>query len=217
MSVARPRGGWRKAVQKLKKCLDSELAGVNSRHSDLDPSSPDLERYLDLLVEWGAHHDLMAARDADELVDLSLADAYVLATVAAPDQRWVDVGTGAGAPGMPLALLRADLQVTLVEPRVKRVAFLRTVIGSVNAPGLCVVRARSDTQGDGSFEVSVSRATLPPPQWLVEGKRLATDFVWLMLAKSDPPALPGLDLEIDVRYPLPLSGASRRLVGYRRG
>src|SRR5580698_3967292 len=83
-----------------------------------------LATWLALLQQWNARIDLPAARSDDELVDLMLADALLLAPRLPADARVVDVGTGAGAPGLALALLRPDLRVTLVEPLGKRAAFL---------------------------------------------------------------------------------------------
>jgi 16S rRNA (guanine527-N7)-methyltransferase len=90
-----------------------------------------LETWLERLKEWNARIDLTAARSDDELVDLMVADALVLAPHIPADARLIDVGSGAGAPGLALALLRPDLGVTLVEPVGKRSAFLRTVVGEV--------------------------------------------------------------------------------------
>jgi 16S rRNA (guanine527-N7)-methyltransferase len=115
--------------------------------------------YLDELVTWNARVDLTAARSAEELVDLTLADAWMLAH-AGPEGHWVDVGAGAGAPGLVLAVLRPDWSVTLVEPRGKRVSFLRTIAGRLGADNVQVVRARGETLGDGGWDVAVSRATM---------------------------------------------------------
>src|SRR5437870_4377425 len=84
-----------------------------------------LRRWLDLLVTWNARIDLTAARSEAELVDLMVADAVVLAARVPSQARVVDVGSGAGGPGLALAVLRSDLAVTLVEPLAKRVSFLR--------------------------------------------------------------------------------------------
>src|SRR5262245_25357640 len=86
--------------------------------------------WLDRLVEWNARIDLTAARDAGELADLMLADAALLARRIAPNERLVDVGSGAGGPGLALALLRPDVETTLVEPMQKRTSFLRTAVGA---------------------------------------------------------------------------------------
>jgi len=63
-----------------------------------------------------------------------------------------------------------------------------------------------------SCEVAVSRATLPPEEWLSEGARLATRSLWLLLAKAGPPELGPHRILADVRYRWPLTGAERRAV-----
>jgi len=169
--------------------------------------------YCDLAVTWGQRIDLTAARSADELVDLLLADALALtaARAGSAGERWFDVGSGVGAPGIPLALL-APIKMTLVEPRTKRVAFLRTAVGALGRPDITVSRSRSDEFLAASCDVAVSRATLPPPDWLKEGARLATRAVWLLLAKAGVPDLDGRATLADVTYSWPLTGAQRRAV-----
>src|SRR5689334_13761618 len=85
--------------------------------------------WFDLVATWNAKVDLTAARGPEELADLMLADAFVLARHEARDRRVVDVGSGAGGPALALHVARPDLAVTLVEPLQKRVSFLRTVAG----------------------------------------------------------------------------------------
>src|SRR5688572_10221998 len=87
-----------------------------------------LATFLDLVVTWNEKLDLTAARDADQLCDLFLADAAIIAGAhrGTAGEHWVDVGSGAGAPGLALALLLDQSRWTLVEPQQKRVAFLRT-------------------------------------------------------------------------------------------
>lgn len=185
--------------------------------------------WLDLLATWNAKIDLTAARSASELADLMLADAVVLARHEKQGAKVVDVGSGAGAPGLALSLLRPDLAVTLVEPLAKRVSFLRTVGGHVGqrAPGagaekpgsLKVVRGKGeDLAGQGgAFDGAVARATLPPPEWLALGSRLVAPggHVWVLLAKDDPPAAAGHVIEVDERYTWPLTGVQRRALRYR--
>ncbi len=171
-----------------------------------------LGRLLDLVLAWNARTDLTAARDDAELVDLYLADALVIAASrdVAKGRRWIDVGSGAGAPGLVLALLAPDLELTLVEPKARRVAFLRSAVGALSLANVRVERSRSDALPAGGWQVALSRATLPPPEWLAEGARLATDAVWVLLARAEPPALGGWHVARDVGYRLPLGGAERR-------
>ena len=172
-----------------------------------------LRAYCDLVVTWNQRVDLTAARDADELVDLLLADALAMTAArrGVAGERWFDVGSGVGAPGIPLALL-APVDMTLIEPRNKRVAFLRTAAGSLQRPDIAVRRARSDDFPAASCDVAVSRATLPPPEWLDEGTRLATRSVWLLLAKASLPDAGKQRIVADISYQWPLTGAERRAV-----
>jgi 16S rRNA (guanine527-N7)-methyltransferase len=164
--------------------------------------------------------DLTAARDEAELVDLMVADACVLARVIGPGARVVDVGSGAGAPGLGLALLRPDLRLTLVEPLEKRVTFLRTTIGTLYAGRAreevpAVVRARGEAVVGRAFDVAISRATLAPEDWLALGLQLAPE-VYVLLAQADPPVHPDGTVTLDERYVWPGTGASRRLLRVHR-
>ena len=173
--------------------------------------------WLERLVEWNARIDLTAARSTEELVDLMLADALLLSRLVPSGARVVDVGTGAGAPGLALALLRGDLRLTLVEPLRKRASFLRTVVGVLGRTDVVIEPTRAERLSRFTFEVALSRATLPPPDWLALGAKLVGPggSVWVLLAREDPPQRAGAVIEEDVAYGWPLTGAARRAVRYR--
>jgi 16S rRNA (guanine527-N7)-methyltransferase len=170
--------------------------------------------WLRLLREWNARIDLTAARSEDELDDLMLADARFLAEHVPQGVRVVDVGSGAGAPGLALALLRPDLHVTLVEPLTKRVAFLRTVLGTVQRTDV-VVRKERVPGVRGDWDVAISRATLPPAAWIPIGLGLAPS-AWALLAREEPPDVEGAVLLHDATYAWPRTGKPRRAVHYAR-
>jgi 16S rRNA (guanine527-N7)-methyltransferase len=181
------------------------------------PVRADVVTWLERLQEWNARIDLTAARSPEELVDLMLVDAMVLAPHLPQGARVVDVGTGAGAPGLALALLRRDLRVTLVEPLGKRAAFLRTAVGAVSRSDVVIERARGEAVGGRrAWDVALSRATLPPPAWLELGVTLAAPggSVWVLLAKDEAPSSPRAELAQDLSYTWPLTGVSRRAVRY---
>lgn len=183
----------------------------------VDPArKSDVRRWLDLLGQWNARIDLTAARGPDELHDLMIADAAVLAARIPEGVRVVDVGSGAGAPGLALAILRPDLKVTLVEPLKKRVAFLRTVIGSLDRRDVELVgeRVESVVAARGvSWDVAISRATLAPAEWIPVGLSLAPS-VWVLLAKDEPPVTAAARAVEEHPYAWPLTKASRRAVRY---
>jgi 16S rRNA (guanine527-N7)-methyltransferase len=181
--------------------------------------------WLDVLATWNQKIDLTAARSAEELVDLMLADAVVLARHESPGASVVDVGSGAGAPGLALGLFRPDLAVSLVEPLAKRVSFLRTVLGhfgarSEGSGGLRVVRGKGeDLAARGElFDSAVARATLPPAVWLELGARLVhpAGTIWVLLAREPVPQAKEWAIATEERYVWPLTGVERRVLRYRR-
>ncbi len=171
-----------------------------------------LVRWLELLTEWNKRIDLTAARTEAELTDLMLADAKTLASHIGPGLRVVDIGTGAGAPGLALALIRPDLELTLVEPLAKRTSFLRTV----GRTDVTILRERGETVAErmpSAFDVAVSRATLSPPEWIPLALRLAP-AAWALIAREAPPDVPGARIDVDLAYAWPATGAQRRAVRY---
>ncbi len=178
----------------------------------------DIGVWLARLQEWNARTNLTAARSPEELVDLMLADALVLARGTPKGARLVDIGAGAGAPGLALALVRRDLEVTLVEPLGKRASFLRTVIGATDRHDIAIERVRGEALPlRHRWDAAVSRATLSPAAWLDLGTKLVAPggAVWVLVAGEDPPAHARAALERDYAYTWPLTGAPRRLLGYR--
>jgi 16S rRNA (guanine527-N7)-methyltransferase len=177
---------------------------------------------LDLVVTWNARIDLTAARSERELVDLYLADALVLGARGARQrvlsgERWIDVGSGAGAPGLALSLLWLEPRLTLVEPRQKRVAFLRNASGRFPAvPPVRVIEGRSEAVPAWSHDVAVSRATFSPDEWLKEGARLARHRIWVLLARAAPPALAGWRVLEQVDYEWPLTKVARTALVFER-
>jgi len=172
-----------------------------------------LVTWLDLVAVWSDRVDLTAARDADTLVDLLLADAAVLASTQ-PAGSAIDVGSGVGAPAIPLAILQPTLTLTLVEPRERRAAFLRTSCGTLSRPDIQLLRKRSMEVEAEVAELALSRATLPPPLWLREGARLAQRAVWVLLGQDEPPVLSSWQADLDLSYAWPLTGGRRRAARY---
>lgn len=183
-----------------------------------------LARYVQRVAEWNQKLDLTAARTRAALCEVLLADALVLADpeLVPRASRFVDVGSGAGAPALPLLALRPDLSATLVEPKRKRVAFLRGAIGALGyADRVRVAEGRLEADADASVlgrphDLALSRATLAPPLWLALGARLAPAVLVLVAAEPLPEPPAGLARVAVREYRLP-DGARQRKVGlYRR-
>jgi 16S rRNA (guanine527-N7)-methyltransferase len=123
-------------------------------------SSP-LAAYLDRLAVWNDRVNLTGARTPEERVRILVADP-VAAHEAISAGPLIDVGSGNGSPGLVLALLRPDLQVTLLEPRLRRWAFLRDVVRGLGREDIEVLRARHDRySGEGARTVTLRALALP--------------------------------------------------------
>jgi len=184
-----------------------------------------LRTWLDLLVTWNAKLDLTAARSEGELLDLMLADAFALSRHCPHGASVVDVGSGAGAPGLPLALIRPDLAVTLVEPLAKRVSFLRTVVGAVGRLDLRVHRGKASdlVEAPTRWDIALSRATFSPAEWLLTARALVRPpaesglgggSIWVLLAREEAPTCDGVELVDTVAYEWPNQGRARRAARY---
>lgn len=114
--------------------------------------------YLELLQKWNKVYNLTAVRDPQEMVTLHLLDSLsVLPYVKA--QSLLDVGSGAGLPGIVLAICRPQLQVTTIDTVQKKAIFMRQVKGELGLENLEVVHARVENfQPTERFEVIISRA-----------------------------------------------------------
>lgn len=183
-------------------------------------------RYLAELRRWNRKLDLTAAKSEDELCDLFVADAAKLASLVGEGKTVCDVGTGAGAPGLVLALLRPDLSITLVEPLAKRTSFMRSFWAEHaerHAPRVRIQReAVAAVLGRGErYALAMSRATFEPAVWLERAKDLLEEpggEVAVLLAKEPvPPAPAGLELVAEYNYSWPLTTRERTIALFRRG
>jgi 16S rRNA (guanine527-N7)-methyltransferase len=110
-----------------------------------------LSAYLDLLLKWNARTNLTAIREPEEIVRRHFGESLFAArhldpaTPEAGTVTLLDVGSGAGFPGIPIALLRPGIQVTLAESQSKKASFLREALRTLNLPNAEVWAARAET------------------------------------------------------------------------
>ncbi len=124
-------------------------------------------RYADLLATAGVERGLIGPREAPRLWERHLVNCAVLAEVVPEGSAVADIGSGAGLPGLVLALARPDLEVTLVEPLLRRTTFLQEVVDELGLAQVSVERGRADAlHGRRTFDVVTSRAVAPLPRLL---------------------------------------------------
>ena len=121
-----------------------------------------LERYAALLATDGVTRGLLGPREVPRLWDRHLLNCLAVEVLVPAGARVADVGSGAGLPGLVLAIARPDLSVTLVEPMLRRATFLEEAVGALGLTNVVVRRARAE-QLDSTerFDVVTSRAVAP--------------------------------------------------------
>jgi 16S rRNA (guanine527-N7)-methyltransferase len=144
-----------------------------------------LSAYAAEVARWGKRINLTGARDGAEFAKNHILDSVSILPLlgVTPGQAWADVGSGAGVPGIPLAVLTPGTRWLLVEPREKRWAFLVHAVHALGLAGVEAVRARAGDPADagavphGSLDGVVSRAlggaALACHPWLKPGGLVA--------------------------------------------
>ena len=151
-------------------------AGLDTLGLDRALADP-LLAYLALLARWNATYNLTAIRDPREMVSKHLLDSLAMhaatAPLAATGGRLADLGTGAGFPGIPLALAQPGLQVALVESNGKKARFLREAVRSLGLANATAVESRIEAyDAPGAFDAITARALATLPLILALGGHL---------------------------------------------
>lgn len=128
---------------------------------------PVAEAYAQRLATDGVVRGLIGPREAARLWERHLLNCAVVAEAVPQGAALCDIGSGAGLPGIPVALTRPDVRVTLVEPLLRRTTFLEEVVRGLGLENVEVVRSRAeDLHGIRTFDVVTSRAVAPLPKLL---------------------------------------------------
>ena len=149
-----------------------------------------LLQYLDLLQRWNATYNLTAVRDRQGMLTQHLADC--LAVVKPLSRvlqagRVLDVGSGGGLPGVVLAIMRPQLQVTCVDTVGKKAAFVRQVAGSLGLNNLQSVHARVEALALPSFDLITSRAFASLLDFTALTQPLLSEAgVWMAMKGKNP-------------------------------
>lgn len=145
--------------------------GVQSSDSPITPdllvswfgeAAPLARRYVDLLATEGVQRGLLGPREVPRLWTRHIFNCVVVHPLIARSRSVADLGSGAGLPGVVLALARPDVHMTLIEPLWRRTRFLDLVVQELALPNLTVVRSRAEElAGEVVFDVVVARAVAP--------------------------------------------------------
>jgi 16S rRNA (guanine527-N7)-methyltransferase len=141
------------------------------------PATPEdrrgFARYLELLVQWNRVHDLTGLKQPREMVRGLFLDSLLFLPQLPPRPiRLVDIGSGAGIPGLPLRIVDDGIDLTLIEARRKRVSFLLTVQRDLALARVAVLEGRAEQisaqmpELESEFDVVVARAITPTHEFL---------------------------------------------------
>lgn len=164
-----------------------------------------LERYRELLLQWNKVHNLSGYKDA-ETIDHYLIDALYPVTFLPPVAAAMDIGTGAGFPGMILAMAQPQTRWVLVEPLHKRAAFLQFVKTSLKLDNVTVENRRVEALPPQHFDLITSRAVTDTKILLQLSAPFRDDRTMLLFYKGEnvynevPEALPYRIIETEARH-----------------
>lgn len=186
-----------------------------------------LARYAEQLLRWNARVNLTAVTEPGQVAELHLVDSLALLRSLGDARTLLDVGSGAGLPGVALACARPELRVTCCESVRKKVAFVKAIAAELALPvrGVALRAAGApDAEGLPRCDAVVSRALADPARWLPLGARYVAPGgrLFAMLGREvDESGLAalgeasGLRLELVDRFALPRSDAQRAVARFR--
>jgi 16S rRNA (guanine527-N7)-methyltransferase len=153
--------------------IDLLAAGAHAFDLDLSPAQLDqFARYAELLIEWNLRFNLTAIVDPRDIVIKHFLDSLsVIRSIPPGPIRLIDVGAGAGLPGLPLKIARPEITLTLLEATRKKCDFLQAVIDDLHLTDVTVVNARAEEAGRleehrEQYDVSVARGVAEMPTLL---------------------------------------------------
>jgi 16S rRNA (guanine527-N7)-methyltransferase len=121
------------------------------------------DRYAELLSTEGVARGLIGPRETGRLWDRHLLNCAVVAELLPEQGRLVDIGSGAGLPGIVLAMVRPSLEVVLLEPLLRRSVFLEECVAALNLSNVTVVRARAEEKAAAHIKADVATARAVAP------------------------------------------------------
>jgi len=182
-----------------------------------------IQQYMSLLLAWNDKINLTAIRDPLEILHRHFCESmYAAVTVPVENGRLADVGSGAGFPGIPLKIIRPELQVFLVESNMKKATFLAEVLRNVELPETKVLVSRYEELSEeiSPLDFACSRAVgdFEPFLTWAASQTVAAKQVILWIGGRDLDQVRKLGRQWDWREPIPVPNSLRRylLVGQQK-
>ena len=172
--------------------------------------------YIDLLLKWNSRINLTAVRDAAQIVQRHFGESFFAATRLLKTEKAesvVDLGSGAGFPGLPIALLRPKARVVLIESNGKKTAFLNEVVRALKLENVTVFKGRAETYPDKAQLVTM-RAVERFPDAVSAALKLLAPGGWLalMIGANQVKDATALDAAMCWHSPVPVPGGHSRIL-----
>ncbi len=151
-----------------------------------------LLNYLAQMIKWNKTYNLTAIRSPEQMLLHHIVDSLAIipefaARLAASSARILDVGSGAGLPGIVLAIVRPDWEVSCIDAVEKKVAFIRQMASVLKLPNLKAIHGRVEAEQDASYDVVTSRAFASLQDFAALSGRLVKDQGILVAMKGMTP------------------------------
>ena len=193
--------------KKLINLIDQTDLSITSQQIDL------LIDYVEMLNKWNKAYNLTAVRDPSEMLIKHIMDSLVVSPYLVGN-TFIDVGTGPGLPGIPLAIINPDKQFDLVDSLGKRIRFLKQVQFELKLTNIQPIQSRIEEYDEKKFDGVISRAFASLQDMLTWCKHLPNQQgSFYALKGSDLDAIPaGFTLKQNIKLTIPELNAERRLM-----
>ncbi|PXY90820.1 16S rRNA (guanine(527)-N(7))-methyltransferase RsmG [Gilliamella apis] len=193
--------------KKLINLIDQTDLSITSQQIDL------LIDYVEMLNKWNKAYNLTAVRDPSEMLIKHIMDSLVVSPYLVGN-TFIDVGTGPGLPGIPLAIINPDKQFDLVDSLGKRIRFLKQVQFELKLKNIQPIQSRIEEYNEKKFDGIISRAFASLQDMLTWCKHLPNQQgSFYALKGSDLDAIPaGFTLKQNIKLTIPELNAERRLM-----
>lgn len=151
------------------KNMVAKASNINVQLSESNISQ--FKEYMDILLDWNEKMNLTAITEKKEIVDKHFIDSLTINKYIKDNDKIIDIGTGAGFPGIPLKIVKSETEILLLDSLNKRINFLNEVINKLNLKKINTIHGRAEEIARNnvyreSYDVAVSRAVASLPTLL---------------------------------------------------
>jgi 16S rRNA (guanine527-N7)-methyltransferase len=169
--------------------------------------------YLDLLLRWNLRLNLTAVRDPEQIIRRHFVEcAFAAQQLPADIRSLLDYGSGAGFPGVPIAICRPEIRVTLAEAQGKKASFLREVSRALGVASEVYDGRVEEMAGARHFDAVTLRAVDKMNLAIPLAEKRAARYLILFVTEQSAPAYQRLAPELDWRNPIPLPNSEQMML-----